>query len=62
MTSFIDGSSSVGRINCSLVIPINRQMQNDGYFAVALILSKMKETSNNIRIISQLFQIVNDCY
>ena len=26
----IDGSRSVDRINCGLVIPINRQMQSDG--------------------------------
>ena len=44
MVTCIDGSHSVDRINCSLVIPINRQMQSDGvsdiYFDVALILSK----------------------
>ena len=43
-TAYIDGSCSVDRINCSLVIPINRQMQSDGvsdiYFNVALTLSK----------------------
>ena len=37
-----DGSCSFDRINCSLVIPINRQMQSDGdsdvYFDVELIL------------------------
>ena len=27
---YIDGSYSVVRINCSLVIPVNRQMQSDG--------------------------------
>ena len=27
--SLIDGSCSVDQINCSLVIPINRQMQSD---------------------------------
>ena len=41
---YIDGSCSVDRINCSLVFPINRQMQSDGvsdvYFDVAFILSK----------------------
>ena len=40
----IDGSCAVDRINWSLVIPINRQMQSDGdsdvYFDVELILSK----------------------
>ena len=40
----IDGSRSFVHINCSLVIPINRQMQSDGdsdvYFDVELILSK----------------------
>ena len=40
----LDGSHSVDRINWSLVIPVNRQVQSDGvsdvYFDVALILSK----------------------
>ena len=44
MVANIDGSCSVDRINCSLVIPINRQMQSDGVsdvsFNVVLILSK----------------------
>ena len=44
MTSYIDDSCFVDRINCSLVIPINIQMQSDGvsdiYFDVALVLSK----------------------
>ena len=43
---YIDGSRSVGGINCSLVIPINRQMQSDGdsdvYFDVELMLSKWR--------------------
>ena len=42
--AYIDGSCFVDRINCNLVIPINRQMQSDGvsdfYFDVALTLSK----------------------
>ena len=29
--SFKDGSCSVDRINCSLVIVVNRQRQRDGY-------------------------------
>ena len=28
---YINGSCSVDRINCSLVIPVNRQRQSDGY-------------------------------
>ena len=41
---YIDGSHSVGRINCSLVTPVSRQTQSDGvisdvYFNVAMILS-----------------------
>ena len=28
---YIDGSCSVDRINCSLVIPVNRQRQSEGY-------------------------------
>ena len=39
-------SCSVDRINCSLVIPVNRQRQSDGYqchlFNVAVILSKWR--------------------
>ena len=41
---YIDGSRSVGRINCSLVTPVSRQTQSDGvisdvYFDVEMILS-----------------------
>ena len=44
LEEYIDSSCSVDHINCSLLIPINRQMQSDGvsdvYFDVAVILSK----------------------
>ena len=29
--TYIDGSRSVDHINCSLVIPVSRQRQSDGY-------------------------------
>ena len=46
----IDGCRSVDRINCSLVTPVSRQMQSDGYqwrlFQCCEDIVKMKETSD----------------
>ena len=50
-TKYIDGCRSVDCINCSLVTPVNRQSQSDGYywrlFWCCDDMVKMEETSHN---------------
>ena len=50
LIKYIDGSCSVDHKSCSLVSPVNRQRQSDGYqwclFQCCSDIVKMKETSN----------------
>ena len=46
---YIDGSLSVVRINCSLVIPINRQMQSTAILMFILILSLYCKNEGDIK-------------
>ena len=56
---YLNGSCSVDLVNCSLVIPINRQMQSDIYLDVVLSLSKWRR--HQIILVSSLPTKLTSC-